>query len=126
VQPDRNSLAARLDELNSLWKQAEQELASMCYSFPVEVKVSHDRARRESVYLGWRRCNENWRVCVGVVPDDATDQQPGWKPVAESAKEYRIALAVHYQKLKNAVVESRVTLLPMVEEAVAALRRSLD
>lgn len=131
-------VAAYLDELNGLWKQAEEELAAMRVSVPVEVEVKSDEYGayadnakepdwRETQYLGWRKLEKDWRLCVGILRDHSDGEKPKceWKPLAESPKEYRIDLAEYYPKLKAKVKEARQKLVPQAAAAIATLKKAL-
>jgi hypothetical protein len=135
---DRDSVAAYLDELNGLWKQAEEELALMRVSVPVEVEVKAEYGGHlfsqdgepswhDTVYLGWRKVMKDWRICVGVLTDhlDGEKHPCQWKPITESPKERRIELAEHYPKLKAKVKEIREKLIPKAAAAIALLKEAL-
>ena len=101
---DRDPVAAYLDELNVLWKQADEELAAMRVSVPVEIEVKAEYGGvydggsgpepgwHDTLYLGWRKIVKDWRICVGVLTDHLDREKPSceWKTIAESPKERRI------------------------------------
>jgi hypothetical protein len=136
---ERDPIADYLDQLNALWKQAEEELAVMRVSVPVEVEVKAEYGGvfdagsgpepswHKTVYLGWRKVMKDWRICVGVLTDHLNDEKPAcqWKPIAETPKEYRIGLAEHYPKLKAKMKEDRQQLIPQAAAAIASLKQAL-
>src|SRR5579872_1290427 len=121
---DRDPVATYLDQLNALWKQAEEELAAVRVSIPIEIEIKtgygaySDNAVEpdwhETLYLGWRKVMKDWRICVGTLTNHLDGEKPTcqWKPIAESPKERRIELAEHYPKLKAKVKEARQQLVP--------------
>jgi len=136
---DRDPVAAYLDKLNVLWKQAEEELAAMRVAVPVEVEVKKEFGGvfdagngpepgwHKTLCLGWRKVMKDWRICVGTLTDHLDGVKPPcqWKPIAESPKEYRIELAEHYPKLKAKLKEVRENLVPQAAAAIAALKQAL-
>jgi hypothetical protein len=136
---DRDPVADYLDELNVLWKQAEEELVAMHVSVPIEVEVKSEYGGcydagnglepgwLDTIYLGWRKLAKDWRICVGVLTNHLDGEKPtcDWKTIAESPKEYRIELAEHYAKLKAKVKEARVKLVPQAKAAIASLKQTL-
>ena len=137
-KPDE--LLSSYEELNALWKQAEEHLAAMRVSVPVEVEVKAEHGEfvdagsgpeptcHLTTYLGWRRLQKDWRLCRGVLRDDFTDHDPvwHWKPLAECPMEDRIELAEHLPELKNRMKKARLELIPKVKAAIAVLTQALD
>ena len=136
-RPKNPDPVAYLDELNALWKQAEEELAALRVSIPVEVEIKAEYGAyagnakepdwHETLYLGWRKLAKDWRLCVGVLRDHLDGEEPKceWKPIAESPKEHRIELAEHFPKLKAKVKEARQKLVPQAAAAIASLKQAL-
>jgi hypothetical protein len=136
---DRDPVAAYLDELNALWKQAEEELAALRVSIPVEIEVKAESGGvfdagsgpepswHDTVYLGWRKLTKDWRICVGILTDHLDGEKPmcQWKPIAESPKERRIELSEHYPRLKAKMKEVRQKLVPQAAAAIALLKQAL-
>jgi hypothetical protein len=134
---NQDPIASYLDQLNALWKKAEDELAAMHVSIPIEIEIKagygaySDQADEpdwhETVYLGWRNMGKEWRLCVGVVREYMGDDKARseWKPIAESPKEFRIELAEHYPKLKTKVKDEREKLIPRTAAAIASLKQAL-
>ena len=136
---DRDSVAAYLDKLNVLWKQAEEELAVMRISIPVEIEIKAEYGGEfdagsgpepgwhETVYLGWRKVTMDWRICVGLLTDHLDGEKPicQWRPIAESPKERRIELAEYYPKLKAKMKDVRQKLVPQAAAAIASLKQAL-
>jgi hypothetical protein len=136
---DRDPVAAYLDQLNGLWKQAEEELAAMRVSIPIEVEIKSEPGGffdagsgiepgwHETLYLGWRKVMKDWRICVGTLTNHLDGEKPTcqWRPIAESSKERRIELAEHYPKLKAKVKEARQKLVPQAAAAIASLKQAL-
>jgi hypothetical protein len=123
-------LVAHYDELNALWKQAEEELAAMRVPVPVEVMVepgaSEDGRLERTEYLSWSKMEKDWRLCFLVKFLDRTDGVTmEWKPVAECPMEKRIELAAHYGKLKAKMNEAREKYIPHVGAAIASLKQAL-
>ncbi len=132
-------IASNLNELNSLWKQAEEELATQHVSVPIKIEIKTEYggfydagsgpepAWRDTIYLGWRKAAKDWRLCVGMLTDHLDGEKPTceWKPIAECPKEYRIEMAKHYAKLRTKVEEVRDKLIPQLAAAVASLEQAL-
>jgi len=126
------------DELNGLWKQAEEQLAAMRVSVPVEVEVktgygayspnADEPDYRKTEYLGWHKHQKDWRICLGVHQEEMGDGSESWewKPVAECPMEHRVELAPHFHELKAKMKEARQRLVPQVAAAVASLKEALD
>jgi hypothetical protein len=139
-QPDSHDpVAPYLNQLNALWKKAEEELVAMRVSVPVEVEVKSEYGGvfdpgsgpepgwHETVKLGWRKVVNDWRICVGILKDHFAGEKPTWKwkPIAESPKERRIELAEYYPKLRAKMKEVREKLIPRAAAAIASLKQSL-
>lgn len=134
---ERDPVAAYLDQLNILWKQAEEELTAMRVSIPIEIEIAAGYGAyaqnadepdwHKAVYLGWRELMKGWRICVGTLTDHLDGAKPTcqWKPITESPKERRIELAEHYPKLKAKLKEARQNLVPQAAAAIAALKQAL-
>jgi hypothetical protein len=139
-QPNnREPVAAYLDELHSQWKRAEEELAAIHVQVPVEVEVKTDYggvadagsgpepSYQDTVYLGWRKHMNKWRLCVGVLRDYLNGEQsePRWTPIAESSKDMRIEFAAHVLKLEAKMRETQRNLIPQIAAAIASLKQAL-
>lgn len=128
-----------LDQLNALWKQAEEELTAMGLCMPIEVEVATDAGDFYNagsgdepgwiakVFLGWRKWSKGWRLSIGTLTDYLDGEKPtwDWKPIAESTKERRIELAEHYPKLKEAMRQAQRAIIPQAAAAIASLKQSL-
>ena len=135
---DRDSVAAYLDRLNGLWKQAEEELAAMEVAIPVEIQIKEEYGAfsdtadepdwHDTVFLGWRKPAKEWRLCVGILRNDLSGAKPTWEwtPVAESTRERRIELAEHYGTLKVKLKELRKKIATQAAAAIASLEQALS
>ncbi len=136
---DRDQLIACYDDLNALWKKAEDDLATMRVCVPVKVRVKTEYGEyicnggnpepswSEVMFLGWRRLHKDWRICVGVRREDCGHPETDWvwKPLAECSVEDRIECAAHFRALKDEVAKAREKLIPKVIEAIACLSESV-
>jgi hypothetical protein len=132
-------LVVSCDELNSLWKEAEGELAAMRVWLPVRVeakKTCSDEyvikenepvpAWEDVLFLAWHKSDQGWRICRGVLHEEVTGEEGWhWKPIAECPMEDRVELASHFDELKAKMIEARQHLIPQVRVAIAALKQSL-
>jgi hypothetical protein len=135
---NRDPLVAAYDELNALWKQAEEQLAAMRVSVWVEVELPvirgggagssdfHEWDERDS--LCWGKPDKEWRLCISTTRTyniDNREDEWGIRPVAECSMEDRIKLVQHFPALKAKMVEARQKLIPVVADAIAALKNAL-
>lgn len=112
------NFAEQMDRLNSLWKQAEQQLADFRIDVPVQVPTDN-----RVVLLGYRKVGERWRICVGEF--DHTKNAYQWVPIAEAGKEYRIELSKFYPGLKTTVKDAQDRLPSRVQAAIDNLEGSV-
>jgi hypothetical protein len=134
---NRDPLIACYEELNSLWKLAEEELAAMRVAVYVEVPLSRSRSGggsdpdnpewRETYCLCWCKPDKDWRLCLGTTRG-YMDNQEEWhmRPVAECPMEDRIELAKQFPALKAKMEEARQKMIPLVSDAIAALKNALS
>jgi len=132
----RDSVDAYFDKLDSLWTQAEDELAAMQLSVSVQIEINtEDRVSgstrqlfwRDATYLGWQKIKMDWRICVGTRTDYLNTNWPTleWKPIAECPREQRIELAEHYRVLKAKAKEVRDKFISHAEAAIASIEQAL-
>ncbi len=135
---NRDPLIAGYEELNALWKQAEEQLAAMRVSARVEVPLPlkrfgggtpDDPEWEKTDFLSWCKPDNEWRLSLSTVHRDLVHNcEDGWsaRPVAECPMEDRIALAKHFPALKVAMEEARQKMIPVVADAIATLKKAVS
>ena len=132
--PPPDALIDAFDELNALWKQAEEEFSAMRLPTPVSVPIFEGdfgpdegpSYGTETESLCWMKYQNQWRLCwhLKIVPDHDFPKED-WKPVAECPMERRVELAEHLSALKKKMNEAKVSYRPKVQKAIALLKQAL-
>lgn len=124
----------KLNRLQALWTEAQQELDAIGYrTEPVAVPVPWNAEEADAggrIHLAWRRVpprqgygGTGWRICAASYDEDG---EPMWVPILESKIEYRIALAPYYAELRRKVRAAFAEMSPKVDRAIRALGGALD
>lgn len=139
-QPDQRkkqvveALSKRYKELNKLWEDAEKDLKQI--PIPVDVSFCYksvsadppDEPRGEEIhdYLGFVRSKGGWRICYGSSHDGFPQYEIDWKPITESGVDLRLEAVPHIGKLRELVLKVAEECVPKLDEAIAALRSTLQ
>jgi hypothetical protein len=98
------------DELNALWKRAEEVLSATKIGVPVSVDVP-PAGDEVGFRLWWRRHGAVWRICVCEEPEE-------WVPVSDTRHALKVRAAHHLVPLMRQLEMAR-------DQAIADLRRAI-
>ncbi len=127
-------LATQYSQLNASIEAFEEHLRSMalgrnvkCVYHKWEVEDANGPVCDGFRLLGMVKLNGQWRLCHAVhyVTFSGEEGDVEWKPLVESSLEDRLWACKHLTKLREAVVESKEKLVPMLEEAIGAIAAAL-
>lgn len=130
------ALEARFTQLNAALEAHESKLKAMMVPKDAWViyfkyddddhQIGHTVGQYQHL-IGMIKLNGAWRLCHARHYEDYNhpDDEPAWKPIVEASIEDRLSAAKHIDKLREAIVEAKEKLIPSVEEAIAALAKSL-
>ena len=130
------ALEARFSQLNAALEAHESKLKAMMvpkdawvvyHSYEDQDPSSGMAAGEYQSLIGIIKLKGSWRLCHARHYEDYghPDDEPEWKPIVEASIEDRLRAAKHIDKLREAIVEAKEKLIPSVEEAIAALAKSL-
>lgn len=128
----RQELFSRYDELNDLWKQAEERLTK--YHIPQPVSFTYcsyspdEEALRygcqRHLHLGIQKVKGAWRICHDETDDRWPDEEH-WTPITECSAITRVQAVKHLASLEDAVVRNTEGFIPVVDEAIQQLSQFL-
>jgi len=137
---DRNdevnkALETRFSQLNAAFEAHEAKLKAMMVPRDVSVVYKQYADHPDNpggeykFFIGLIKLGGKWRLCYGScheswIGDD--DEGIDWKPIVDSSLEERMEAAEHLDKLREAIVMAKEKLVPVVENAIATLAKSLD
>ena len=122
----------RYDEIEALWKQAEEDLKR----FRIPHAVQHcyfsdyDHGYPEHHALWWTRHGKAWRIVheIRTAYSEVDDKHPDeceWKPITECPLDLRLAMIAEFKNLRQKVVEAAEQAVPTLDEAISSFRKIL-
>ena len=117
---DADQIITEFDELNALWKAADDALWKL--KVPREVQVQAG----DGLFLGWAKTGGRWRCCASGHLAGSDKVDVGWRPVLEVRLEDRVRLAHHLAVLKQKLLDARGVLHGEVTAAAEAIRKALE
>jgi hypothetical protein len=129
-------LSGRYQELESLWKQAEDDLRQFRVPETVAVNLDDD-VERDFVLRGmpcdyytleWRKCGKNWRIChvmTIIVGDDILPDDGRVTPISDCPYDVRLRMIEHFPELRAKVVEAAQKAIEQLDGAIDNLHKML-
>jgi hypothetical protein len=126
------ALKGRYDEIEALWKQAEEDLKR----FRIPHAVQHcyfsdyEHGYPEHHVLWWIRYGKAWRIVheIRTAYSEFDDKRPDeceWKPITECPLDLRLAMIAEFKNLRQKVVEAADQAVPTLDEAISSFRKIL-
>lgn len=131
------ALAGRYDQLDALWKRAEDDLKRFRLhslvqtghfkSFPLFQDDLEGKGPHEYHFLGFLRCGKGWRICYGVSRDapNGVEDETCWTPIGDCSVDVRIEAIPVFEELRKKVVETAEQSVPKLDTALETFRRIL-
>jgi hypothetical protein len=118
------ALTSRYDQLNSKFREIEAHFKSLKAPDAVWVAYGHqelDNGMQYWALLGWAKFNGAWRLCHAYDDDWNQEGMHDVLPITDCTIHARLAAAAHIRELHQAIVNSKETLVPEVDQALEQL-----
>ena len=126
------ALKGRYDEIEALWKQAEEDLKRFRIPHAVHYcYFSHyDHGYPEHHALCWMRHGKAWRIVHEIRTaysevDDKHLDECEWKAITECPLDLRLAMIAEFKHLRQKVVEAAEQAVPALDEAISSFHKIL-
>jgi hypothetical protein len=129
------ALTVRYDEIETLWKQAEEDLKRFRVPYAVEHWYSSQYEGSPPIHYGlsWTRYGKAWRIChveheaqseFGNAPPEYDRYE--YTPIIDCPLALRLSMIDEFRKLRQMVVEAAQKTVPELDEAIANFREVLQ
>ncbi|HJT36761.1 MAG TPA: hypothetical protein VJ783_32360 [Pirellulales bacterium] len=124
-----------LDLLNNVIEQHEKALRAMTVVRDVScVYAQYDQigdngqptGYEEVLLIGVLKRNGSWRLCHGYHHTGDPSGETDWKPLADSSVAERLRAVPHIDKLRQAIIDDKIKLLPEIIESFQSAVKSLE
>ena len=129
----------RYDQLNSLWKKAEEQVKRFMVSSEVkhiyrtDVDYSDPRSVEEDMAqyhcIAWAKAKGSYRLCYGYFDDRWAMHEPDasydFTPILDASLEIRKACVPFFSDLRTKVVEAAKESIPELDDSIAQLSQAL-
>jgi hypothetical protein len=126
------ALKGRYDEIEALWKQAEEDLKRIRIPQPVEHCYFSEYEHSYPIHysLWWMRYGKEWRICHGQVNaySEVNEKHPDeceWKAITECPLNLRLRMISEFENLRRKVIEAAENAIPTLDEAISRFRKIL-
>jgi hypothetical protein len=127
-----DALKGRYDEIEALWKQAEEDLKRFRIPHAVEhfYLSDYDHGWPEHHVLCWMRYGKAWRIVheTRTAYSEVVDNRPDeceWKPITECPLDLRLAMIAEFENLRRKVVEAAEQAVPTLDNAISSFHKIL-
>jgi hypothetical protein len=127
-----NALTGRYDEIEALWKQAEEDLKRFRIPHPVEHSYfsDYEHSYPEHHALWWMRYGKAWRIVheIRMAYSEVNEKRPDeceWKPITECPLDVRLAMISEFENLRKKVIDAAEQAVPTLDNAISSFRKIL-